>query len=194
MTVTTPTTKPTTGAAGAGATGPAPAEAGPTAVARLAALTRADVEDLLYREAELLDDWDLDGWLTLYTDDARYVIPTTDDPDGDPREDLVLIDDDRLRMRARVERLNSRKAHREYPHSNVRHLVTNVRLGEVEGDELPVRASFTVWRFRGGRETSYVGSYYYRLVMTEAGPKIRSKRVVLAMTTLRPANDVAIIL
>jgi Ring hydroxylating beta subunit len=84
----------------------------------LAALTRADVEDFLYREAELLDAWELDDWLQLYTADARYVIPCTGDPAGDPSRDLVLIDDDRLRLQARVERLNSRKAHREYPHSN----------------------------------------------------------------------------
>jgi p-cumate 2,3-dioxygenase beta subunit len=160
----------------------------------LAELTRGDVEDFLYREAELLDDWNLDDWLELFTADARYVIPCTGDPAGDPSRDLVLVDDDRLRLEARVERLNSRKAHREYPHSNVRHLVTNVRLGGITGDELPVRASFTVWRFRGGRETSYVGGYDYRLVMDESALKIRSKRVVLDMTVLRPAGDVAIIL
>jgi p-cumate 2,3-dioxygenase beta subunit len=160
----------------------------------LAGLTRTEVEDFLYREAELLDAWELDEWLMLYTDDARYVIPCTGDPGGDPSRDLVLIDDNRLRMQARVERLNSRKAHREYPHSNTRHLVTNVRLGPVEADELPVRASFSVWRFRGGRETTYVGGYEYRLVLAGAALKIRSKRVVLDMTALRPAGDVAIIL
>jgi len=57
-----------------------------------------------------------------------------------------------------------------------------------------VRASFTVWRFRGGRETSYVGGYEYRLVLDSGALKIRSKRVVLDMTALRPASDVAIIL
>jgi p-cumate 2,3-dioxygenase beta subunit len=160
----------------------------------LAQVTRAQVEDFLYLEAEFLDAWELDDWLTLYTGDARYVIPCTDDPDGDPSRDLVLVDDNRLRLQARVERLNSRKAHREYPHSNTRHLVTNVRLRPVEGEELPVRASFMVWRFRGGRETSYVGGYEYRLVLAEATLKIRSKRVVLDMTALRPASDVAIIL
>jgi p-cumate 2,3-dioxygenase beta subunit len=160
----------------------------------LAQVTRAQVEDFLYLEAELLDAWELDDWLRLYTGDARYVIPCTDDPDGDPSRDLVLVDDNRLRLQARVERLNSRKAHREYPHSNTRHLVTNVRLRPVEGEELPVRASFMVWRFRGGRETSYVGGYEYRLVLAEATLKIRSKRVVLDMTALRPASDVAIIL
>jgi len=35
-----------------------------------------------------------------------------------------------------------------YPHSNTRHLVTNVRLRPVEAGELPVCASFTVWRFQ----------------------------------------------
>lgn len=157
-------------------------------------VTRAEVEDFLYREAELLDDWRLDEWLELYTDDARYVVPATDDPEGDPGQDLVLIDDNRLRMTARVERLNSRKAHREYPHSNLCHQITNVRLGAVDGDELPVRANFTVWRFRGGRETSYVGKYHHVLVCGETGLRIRSKRVVLDLTALRPASDVAIIL
>lgn len=157
-------------------------------------VTRSEVEDLLYREAELLDDWELDAWLDLYTPDGRYVIPCNDDPDGDPGRDLVLIDDDRLRMTARVERLNSRKAHREYPHSNVRHQVTNVRLGEPVDDELPVRASFTVWRFRNARETRYVGGYYYRLVLVDGALSICSKRVVLDMTDLRSAHDVAIIL
>ena len=157
-------------------------------------VTRVEVEDLLFREAELLDEWDLDTWLTLYTEDCRYVVPATDAPDGDPTTDLVLIDDDRLRMRLRVERLNSRKAHREYPHSRCRHLVSNVRVGEPEGEEIPVRANFVVWRARNGKDVTFVGSYAYRLVHEYGGLRIRGKRVMLDMTSLRPANDVAIIL
>ena len=165
-----------------------------TLTSAVAALTRADVEDFLYLEAELLDDWELDTWLTLYTDDARYVIPCTDDRDGDPSKSLVLVDDNRLRMQARVERLNSRKAHREYPHSNLRHLVTNVRLDAPDGDVLPVRASFAVFRFRNGKETTYVGRYRYLLTVVDGQVRIRSKRVELDMTALRPASDVAVIL
>ena len=59
----------------------------------------------------------------------------------------MLIDDNGLRLRSRVERLSSRKAHREYPHSTTSHQVTNVRLRPVETDELPAVAEFTVWRF-----------------------------------------------
>lgn len=155
---------------------------------------REEVTELLYEEAELLDEWRLDEWLQLYTDDARYVIPCNDDPDGDPSRSLVLVDDNRLRMEARVDRLNNRRAHREYPHSNLRHLVTNIRLGAREGDELEVRASFAVWRFRNDTERHYVGRYLYRLVCADGGLRIRSKRVVLDMTSLRPAADVAIFL
>ena len=164
----------------------------------LETLTRSEVEEFLYREAELLDAWDLDGWLTLFTEKLRYVVPCNDTPDGDPAQHLVLIDDDELRLRLRVERLNSRKAHREYPHSRTNHQIFNVRLAEPTdgplGPELPVRASFTVWRFRNGRATSYVGTHHYRLVLRDGQPRIRSKRAVLDMTELRPAGDLAIIL
>ena len=34
-----------------------------------ATVTRAEVEDLLYHEAELLDGWKLDEWLALLTDE-----------------------------------------------------------------------------------------------------------------------------
>ena len=78
---------------------------------------REQVEDFLFREAEFLDDWRLDDWVSLFTEDARYVVPTTDLPDGDPQRDLVFIDDDITRLRARAVRLNSRHAHREYPWS-----------------------------------------------------------------------------
>jgi p-cumate 2,3-dioxygenase beta subunit len=55
---------------------------------------RAVVEEFLYREAALLDGWRLDEWLALFTADGRYLVPTTDLPDGDPQKDLVFIDDD----------------------------------------------------------------------------------------------------
>jgi p-cumate 2,3-dioxygenase beta subunit len=60
---------------------------------------------------------------------------------------------------------------------------------------LPVQASFTVWRFRNGKAATYVGQHYYKLVAgPDDAPLIRSKRVVLDMTELRPAADLAIIL
>lgn len=167
----------------------------PPSVRDLRSVSRPEVEDFLYREARLLDDWDLDAWLALWAPGGtRYVVPCNDDPDGDPATDLVLIDDDELRLRLRVERLNSRKAHREYPHSRTSHQVHNVMLGDTDGGELPVTAAFTVWRFRNARATYYVGRYFYRLVAAGPELRIRSKRSVLDMTELRAAGDLAILL
>jgi p-cumate 2,3-dioxygenase subunit beta len=155
---------------------------------------REAVEDLLYREAAFLDEWQLDAWLDLYTNDAHYCIPATNKPDGDPRRDLVIVDDNRERMEARVERLKSRHAHREFPSSRTRHMVCNVILEQQDGTELHVSAAFIVWRFRGPRADYYVGRYDYELVRTGDGLRIRSKRATLDMPTLEDAGSVSIIL
>src|SRR5207248_2739384 len=68
-------------------------------------VTRAQVEDFLYREAELLDEWRLDEWLGLLTDDAHYFVPSNDRPEADPANSLFTIADDIQRIRGRVTRL-----------------------------------------------------------------------------------------
>lgn len=162
-----------------------------TAASRV--ITRAAVEDFLYREAALLDSWDLDAWLELYEPDAKYEVPCNDRLEGDAGGDLMLIADDHRRMQARVERLNSRRAHREYPHSRTNHQVFNVQLGE-PGEEFSVTSSFTVWRFRAGKSSTYVGKYHYRLRVTDDGFRIVYKRAELDLTDLRAVGDLAIIL
>jgi p-cumate 2,3-dioxygenase subunit beta len=155
---------------------------------------RQQVEEFLYAEAALLDAWALDEWLLLFDEDAKYEVPCNDAPDGDPARDLMLIDDNYVRLAARVTRLDSRRAHREYPHSRTNHQVFNVRVQDVSAEELAVTASFTVWRFRAGRTSCYVGRYRYRLRRSDRGFRIALKRVELDMTDLRSVADVAIIL
>ena len=155
---------------------------------------RSGIEDFLYREAAYLDTWDLDAWLALYTQDAHYCIPSTDKPDGDPVRDMVIVDDDRERLESRVDRLKSRRAHREFPVSRTRHLVSNVMIDRRDGERIFVNAAFMVWRFRGSRSDYYVGRYDYVLVETADGLKIASKRATLDLTTLDEAGAVSVIL
>ena len=150
------------------------------------------VEDFLYTEAALLDAWQLDEWLTLFTDVCRYVVPSTDLPDGDPDRDVVLIDDDRELLEARVERLKSRFAYREYPWSRTRRLITNVRVRQA-GADLLVSANFAVHRFRHGSAT-YVGHYEYVLARRGDELRIRSRRAVLDNEALDEHGAVSIIL
>ena len=98
-------------------------------------MTRQDVEDFLYREAALLDAWQLDEWLELLTDDAQYRVPSNDAQGGDPKATLYLIADDIQRLRGRVTRLKDPQAHAEFPHSRTRRLITNVRI--VSADDRP---------------------------------------------------------
>ena len=165
-----------------------------TAASQQATAIRQHVEDFLYAEAALLDAWRLDDWLQLFDEDAKYEVPCNDAPDGDPARDLMLIDDNYVRLTARVTRLNSRRAHREYPHSRTNHQVFNVRVLDVSAGDISVTASFTVWRFRAGRSNCYVGRYHYRLRQSDGGFRIALKRAELDMTDLRSVADVAIIL
>lgn len=159
------------------------------------AITRNDVEEFLYREAAMLDRWELDEWLALFTDDATYHVPTIGTAPGvGPENTLFYVADDRARLRERVIRLQKKGAHVEWPRSRTRHMVTNVLIDEREPGELQVSAAFAVHRFKNGAADVYVGSYRYRLAVTGSELRIREKRSMLDMETLRPHGRVSILL
>lgn len=157
------------------------------------AIERAEAEDFLYLEAALLDEWRLDEWLGLFDESARYFVPTTDLPDADPKVNLVLIDDDIERLRSRVVRLKSRHAHREFPWSRTRRLVTNIRVTP-DGEATRVAAAFALYRFRGGNSDVFVGHYEYRLVRRDGNIRITYRKAVLDQEALRPHGAVSMIL
>jgi p-cumate 2,3-dioxygenase beta subunit len=131
---------------------------------RPTAVTRAEVEDLLYQEAFLLDEWRMEEWLALWEEDAEYVLPTNDNPQADPDTDLMYINHDYRLLKGLVVRLMSVHAHREYPWSKTRHIVANVRvLGEDDERDVHGDAAFMVWRFRMKDRDCYVGKYDWRI-------------------------------
>ncbi len=164
-------------------------------MADLAGVTRADVEDFLYREAALLDGWQLDAWLALLTDDATYRVPANDAPDGNPADTLFLIADDIRRIRARVVRLKDPNAHAEFPHSRTRRLISNVRIVERSADALRVEANFVVYRFRREeRIREYVGRYRYVLRCIDGALRIASREAILDAMELGTLGAVSMIL
>src|ERR1700722_7494789 len=125
--------------------------------------TRQEVEDLLYREAALLDEWRLEEWLEMLTDDAVYQVPSTDAPEGDERNTLYIIADDALRIKSRVRQLLGKAAWAENPHSRTRRIIGNVRVPGADGDSIVVTANFAVYRMRYEAVDTYIGRYDYRL-------------------------------
>ena len=158
-------------------------------------VTREQVEDFMFLEAEMLDEWRLKDWLKLFTEDGCYNVPTTDAaPNAWPDNSLFYVADDRFRLEQRVERLLKRTAHAEYPRSKTRHLVSNVRIRARKDDELDVGAAVLTYRTKMGLTETYIGSYRYRIAVTGEGLRIREKRCILDMDGLKPNGRISIIL
>ena len=160
-----------------------------------ASITRAAVEEFLFHEAALLDEWRLEEWLALCAPDAGYYVPSNDAPNSDHRSALFIIADDRTRLAARVKRLSDRNAHAEYPPSRTRRQITNVRIVARDGDTVRVAANFAVWRHRRGeRVGTYVGRYDYTLRIAAGGLQIVERRAILDAEELGGLGAVSFIL
>jgi p-cumate 2,3-dioxygenase beta subunit len=155
---------------------------------------RQEVEDFLYKEADLLDRWHLDEWLELLTDDATYQVPPTDVPGGDAKSTLFIIADDNSRIRARVKQLMGKSAWAENPPSRTRRLISNVRVLARDGDSIHIAANFAVYRFRHELVDTYVGQYQHELVRRDDGFRIRRRKAVLDIEALRPQGKISFIL
>ena len=157
--------------------------------------SRSDVEDFLFAEADLLDEWRLPEWLELFTEDAIYYVPSTDvPPDSSPDKNLFYVADDRFRLSERVKRLMKRTAHAEFPHSRTRHLISNVRIKNRSDSEIEVSSSFITYRTKDGVTDTYFGSIRYRLIAENGRLRIKEKRCLLDSDGLRTQGRISIIL
>ena len=155
-----------------------------------AAVTRAEVEDFLYAEAALLDEWRLDDWFALFAPGAVYEVPTAGAADDDdPTKSLFYIADDYVRLRERVARLGKREAHAEFPHSRTRRSISNVRILSADGSVIRVACNQLCHRAKSGKVDSYFGHSLYTLDTGAAdGWRIVAKRVLLDMDLLYPGK------
>ena len=158
------------------------------------AWSRGEVEDFLFAEAALLDEWRLDEWLALFTEDATYSVPSTDEPEAEPSDTLFLIADDAARLRSRVEQLLGKTTWSESPHARTRRMLANVRVRRSDGVRAWVTANFVVYRMRTNQVASYVGRYEYVLERRGAALRIQQRRAILDLETLRDVGKVSFIL
>ncbi len=159
-----------------------------------AAFTRAEVEDFLYQEAALLDNWQLPEWLNLLTDDIEYHIPTTDKPNSEGATTLSLVYDNRERVVSRVQQYLDGQVAAENPRSRVRRMISNVRILDQNAARAEITANFVCYRFALERMDTFVGRLEYSLVRDAGGMKIRKRRLVLDLESLRPHGMISIIL
>lgn len=112
-----------------------------------------EIRRFLHDEAALIDDGRLRDWLDLLTDDVSYRIPTRVTKDrGAETEfdtDSFHLNDDRYRLEKRIQRLETEYAWAEDPPSRTRHIISNIRVDEGDGDGHQVRSNFLLYRNRG---------------------------------------------
>ncbi|MFB6312132.1 MAG: aromatic-ring-hydroxylating dioxygenase subunit beta [Salinirussus sp.] len=119
---------------------------------------RADAaRRFLYREAELLDERQLEAWLDLLTDDIEYEILMRSARERDAPEfsdESFHVRDDRDTLETRVERLQSEFAWVEHPPTRTKRFVSNVRLLETTDTMLQVRSNVLMHRSQGDTSES----------------------------------------
>jgi p-cumate 2,3-dioxygenase beta subunit len=166
----------------------------PISLDRSDAGLRARIEDFLYLEADLLDDWRIEEWFALFAEGATYEVPPTGEADEtDPATSLFYIADDFVRLRERVVRLTKSEAHSEFPRSRQRHMISNVRITGMAGTVADVTCNFVTYRAKRGVVDTYYGKHVYRIDCDSNPFKIRSKRSILGMDMLYPGKLTIII-
>lgn len=160
----------------------------------LETLTRPEAEDFLILEASLLNEWRLEEWRALFTDECRYLVPNMNgDPYAPPESSLYLIADDGHHLTERVKRLGKKTAHAEYPRSRTRRLISNVRFIERNAGMVKVESSFITYRASQGVTDTFFGHHEHCLVEQDGALRIREKRTILGMEALRPQGRLSII-
>lgn len=105
------------------------------------------LNELILREARLLDDQQLDDWIALFDADATYWLPIDDTTD--PVMYPSIIYEDRLTLSMRVEQLMRQKRVAQSPRSETLHQISNVEL-TVRGGTASARYNLVVFEVRAG--------------------------------------------
>ena len=158
-------------------------------------INRADVEDFLFEEAALLDDWKLDQWLELFEEGASYWVPPAGSKDDvEPGTTLFYVADDWFRLTERVKRLGKRTAHVEFPHSRLRHLVSNVRILGGNDQSFRTTSNFVTYRSKGGQTETYLGHHIYEMCVVDGNIRIKHKTSFLDVDNINDQGKVSVII
>lgn len=160
-----------------------------------------EVEQFLFREAELLDSGRLPEWLDLLTDDVDYRIPVritreraeTDQQFSDSSFHMV---EDRGSLGTRVARFSTESAWSENPPSRTRRFVSNVRLGPAESEVATLEVTSNLllfWARENFAPVLLAGERHDRLRREASAWKLARRTVLLDHTTL-PVPNLAVFL
>ena len=165
-------------------------------------LLKEEIEDFLYREADLLDNRRYEDWLGLVADDIRYWMPMRRNVKlGDEAREFTRADHDinwfdegKETLERRVRQIMTGMHWAEEPVSRISHLISNVHLLEIRPAstapaEVVVRCRFLVYRNRVETETDLlVGKREDLLRRAGGGWLITRRKIILDQNVLMAKN------
>lgn len=144
-----------------------------------AADVQREVEQFLYRQAELLDGKHWQAFIDLFADDGVYWMPVTREQtewEGSPS----IFAEDKLMMEIRKGRVSHPNAWSQAPMWETNHLVSHVALESVTPSTIEVRSRFHMMELRRDALRHFGGSYRHTLVRDrQGGLRIKLQRVDL---------------
>src|SRR6266404_2542224 len=118
-------------------------------------LVKSEVEEFLYREAELLDERRYQDWLELFTEDVRYWMPIRRNVPHDASEreftregaDVNWFDEGKDTLARRVQQILTGIHWAEEPPSRICHMISNVQVLRASPDgPAPSESTFKIAR------------------------------------------------
>jgi 3-phenylpropionate/cinnamic acid dioxygenase small subunit len=137
-----------------------------------------EVEQLLYRQAEALDNKKWQAFIDLFTADGMYWMPPAPHYttwDGMP----AIFAEDRDLMTVRMKRVTHPHAWSQAPEWGTNHVVSNVVVEKVDprSGDVHVRSRFHMVELRRDELRHFAGSYRHHLKRTKDGFRIKLQRV-----------------
>jgi len=157
-------------------------------------LLEREIEQFLYHEAELIDERRFSEWVDILAEDIHYHMPIRrnfkfgewDRENSDPESEISWFDEGKRTLAGRVRQINTGVHWAEEPPSRVRHIISNVQVDDIQGDEVKVRSRFFVWTQRLADEVNmFVGKRDDILRRDpETGWKIAKRTILLDQNVL----------
>lgn len=151
---------------------------------------RAEITDFLHREARLADEFRLDEWEALLTDDFHYWVPAGR-IQGEPSEQLAYLNDNRTRVATRVRQLKTGKRLSQLPISPMRRVISNIEI-DAEGDgEFSVIANFVIYEIAvqsSGELRVWPGQAQYKLRRVDGTLRMCAKWIELVTAGIGQRN------
>ena len=146
-----------------------------------------EVEQFLYKQADLLDSKRWQDWIDLFTPDGIYWMPPDASYktwDGQP----AIFAEDKNLMQVRMGRVLHPDAWSQRPQWGTNHVVSNVAIDKAaKNGDLVVRSRFHMMEMRRDDIRHFAGQYTHHLKKVKGGYRIKLQRV--DMTNAEAAYD-----